>query len=166
MPGQTMLGQSRPSQARLAQPMPDEAGPEAILSKLQQARVRTAEVRQALASASTPEEVGACVPLLHDAIACLQSLAAAPDPSPENPSLEGASPENSSPKNAATPSQPELAREFAALRFELGVARRLIEGGAEFYQGWARTLAVVLSGYTPSGEPAALTAPGSLSLQG
>ena len=141
--------------------MPDEAGPEAILSKLQQARVRTAEVRQALASASTPEEVGACVPLLHEAITCLRAIAPVADSSPEN-----MSPENAAPKNAATPSQPELAREFAALCFELGVARRLIEGGAEFYQGWARTLAVVLSGYTPSGEPAALTAPGSLSLQG
>ena len=156
MPGQTKPGRIAPNDARR----------EAILSQLRQARARTAEVRQALASASTPEEVGACVPLLHDAIACLQSLAAAPDPLPENPSLEGASPENSSPQNAAPPSQPELAREFAALRFELGVAQRLIEGGAEFYQGWARTLAVVLSGYTPSGEPAALTAPGSLSLQG
>lgn len=146
MPGQTMPG-------RIA---PNDATREAILSKLRQARARTAEVRQALESASTPEEVGACVPLLHEAIACLQTLATAANPSPEN----------ASPKRTATPSQPELAREFAALRFELGVARRLIEGGAEFYQGWARTLAAVLSGYTPSGEPAPLTAPGSLSLQG
>jgi len=142
--------------------MPDDAGPEAILSKLRQARARTAEVRQALATASTPEEVSGCMPLLHEAIACLQSLAAVPDPSPENPAPKHAAP----PSSPATPARPELAREFAALRFELGVARRLIEGGAEFYQGWARTLAAVLSGYTPSGEPAELTAPGSLSLHG
>jgi hypothetical protein len=135
--------------------MPDPSGPSEAgsiqlnLSKLREARARLGEVRRVLSSASTPEEIGDCAPLLEEAILALQAI----------PSLLGG-------PNHAVENEAELAREFAALQFELGVVRRLIEGGMNFYQGWARVLAAVLTGYTPSGEPAALTARGSVLLEG
>jgi hypothetical protein len=124
---------------------------EVTLGEIRSARARLGEVLRALSSSSaphvvTPEEIGGCAPLLEEAIACLRAM-----PAPQNPSLRNG---------------PELAREFEGLRFELGVVRRLIEGGAEFYRGWARILATAAAGYTPSGEPAALTASGSVSLEG
>ena len=105
-----------------------------------------AAVRAAL-KAPTPEEIGGCLPLLGEAIDCLQAAPTAR----HDPELAGES---------------ELAGELDALRFEVGVLRRLIERGAAFYQGWARVLATTAAGYTPAGEPAALTAPGSVCLEG
>ncbi len=129
---------------------PGEAGRTQFhLRKLQQARARLSDVQRVLAAASTPGEIGGCAPLLEEAILALQAIPFLPN-EPDH----------------AVEYEAELAREFAALQFELGVVRRLIEGGADFYQGWARALAAVLTGYTPSGEPAALTAQGSVSLEG
>ena len=140
--------------------MPDPSGPREAgrtafyLSKLRQARARLSDVRRVLAGASTPQEIGGCAPLLEEAILALQAI-----PSRPAGCLAGG-------PDHADETAAELAREFAALQFELGVVRRLIDGGADFYQGWARVLAAVLSGYTPSGEPAALPAQGSVSLEG
>jgi hypothetical protein len=134
---------------------PGEAGRTQFdLSKLRQARARLSDVQRVLAAASTPKEIGGCAPLLEEAILALQAI----------PSLPGGP--NHAVESEAVETGAELAREFAELQFELGVVRRLIEGGADFYQGWARVLAAVLTGYTPSGEPAALTAQGSVSLEG
>ena len=142
------------------QALPNPGGPSEAertplhLSRLREARARLGEARLALASASTPEEIGRCAPLLEETILLLQAI----------PSLPGGP--NRAVEGKAVEDDAELAREFAALQFELGVVRRLIEGGMNFYQGWARILAAVLVGYTPSGEPAALTAQGSVSLEG
>ena len=111
-----------------------------MLAQVKIARERVGAVRAALRSA-TPEEIGGCLPLLDEAIGCLHAVPTAPH-------------------------DPELAGELDALQFELGVARRLIEGSAEFYRGWAGVLATAAAGYTPAGEPAALTAPGSVCLEG
>jgi hypothetical protein len=111
-----------------------------MLAEVEIARARVAEVRAALRS-PTAEEIDACLPLLDDAIVRLQSVPAAPD-------------------------DPEFAGEVEALKFELSVVRRMIDGGAAFYQGWANVLATTVAGYTPEGEPAVLTAPGSVCVQG
>lgn len=113
-----------------------------MLAQVKSARGRLAEVRAVLQSPS-PEELSRCIPLLDEAIACLEAM----DPGQQ-------------------PRKADLAQELGLLRFELGVVRRLIEGGAEFYQGWARILAMAAVGYTVTGEPAPLTAPGSVSVEG
>lgn len=117
-----------------------------MLAQIKIARGRVAAVRAALEN-PTPEDVAGCLPLLEDAIGCLGAMPVAPGEF-----------------HAAR--EPGLAGELDALRFDLGVMQRLVEGGAEFYRNWARALATVAGGYTPSGEPAALTAPGSVSVEG
>jgi len=112
------------------------------LDQVKSARGHVAEVRAALQFPS-PEELSRGIPLLNEAIVCLQTM------EPDRDS-----------RNA------DLARELGALRFELGVLRRLVEGGAEFYRGWARVLAMAAAGYTPTGAPAPLAAPGSVSVEG
>src|SRR5438046_8770932 len=107
-----------------------------MLAQVKIARGRVAAVRTAL-QWTTPQEIGGCLPLLDEAIGCLHSVPTAPH-------------------------DPELAGELETLQFELGVVRRLIEGSAGFYGGWARVLATAAAGYTPAGEPAALTAPRSV----
>jgi hypothetical protein len=96
-------------------------------------------VREALSAASTPEEIGACLQPLEAVIICLRAIRSAGQ-------------------------APPLAGELEELRFEMGVVGRLIVGGGAFYQGWGRTLAAAENGYTPSGDPPALQAPGSVSL--
>jgi hypothetical protein len=113
-----------------------------MLSQVKRARGHLAAVRTLLRSPSA-EDVNRCIPLLHEAIACL----------------------------GASEPTPELARELSALRFEVGVVRRLIERGAEFYQGWAKWMAAAAAGqaamsYTETGNPAPRAAPGSLSVRG
>jgi hypothetical protein len=115
-----------------------------MLAQVQRTRARVGEIRATLRS-PTAEEIGGCVPLLEEAIACLRAVEAAADDRER---------------------WGEAALEMAGLQFELGVVGRLIEGGAAFYQGWARVLATAAAGYTPAGEPAALNAPGSVSVQG
>lgn len=149
MPAHPSAGHGHPAEIRPGETTPGGAAHDTILAKLRQARARMAEVRQALSSASTPEEIGACLPLLEEAIACLRAIAPVP-----------------APPNALKLSGPELAGEIAAVRFESGIVRRVLEGGAQFYQGWARILAGAVAGYMPTGEPAALTAPGSVSIEG
>ena len=100
-------------------------------------RRRLAEVRFLLISPS-PDEVNRCVPLLEEAITRMQAIQPAP----------------------------ERTGELRALRFELGVVGRVAAGGAEFYHEWARMLAAAAAGYTAAGEPAPLTAAGSLSVRG
>jgi hypothetical protein len=112
--------------------------------KVQQARRRVAQVRRALGS-QEPGELNACVPVLNEVIGCLGEMQAWGE--------------------KLLRRDPGLARELEALRFDSGVVRRMIEGGSRFYQGWARMLAIAAAGYTPSGEPAALTAPGSVSYE-
>lgn len=123
-----------------------------MLSQVKRARGHLAAVR-AQVLASSPEEVERCIPALHEAIACLREIEPAPDlPTPGLPTSD-------------------LRGELNALRFELGVVQRLIQRGAEFYQGWANTLAATAMGYTAGsytagGAPAPLSAPGSLSVKG
>jgi hypothetical protein len=137
MPAEGMLdGTARPGGG----PGPDNI----TRNKLRSARARMREARLALSFAG-PEEISGCVRLLEEAVACLRALPPATD--------------------RGMKTDPEMAREWEAVRFEWGIVRRLIEGGGQFYQGWARILAAA-SGYTPSGEPVALTAPGSVSLKG
>ncbi len=110
--------------------------------RVQNARRLVAAARQALESAS-PEEAGRCATLLEQAIASVESA--------KEGGLEG------------------VRAEFDALRalkVELGILGRVAERGEEFYRGWARTLAAAALGYRPTGEPARLEAPGSVSLQG
>ena len=95
--------------------------------------------REAIAAASTPEEIGACLQPLEDVITCLSAIRSAEQ-------------------------APPLAGGVEALRFELGVIGRLIAGGMAFYQDWGRILAAAEAGYTSSGDPPALTVPGSVSL--
>jgi hypothetical protein len=149
-----------PDQALPNPSRPGEAGRTQFhLRKLQQARARLSDVQRVLAAASTPNEIGGCAPLLEEAILALQAIPSLLD----RPWVGG--PDHAV-ESGAVETGAEVAREFAELQFELGVVRRLIEGGADFYRGWARALAAVLTGYTPSGEPAALTAQGSVSLEG
>jgi len=112
------------------------------LARVKSARGHVVAVRAALQSPS-PEELGRCIPLLDEAVACLKAMEPVRDTR-----------------------QTDLVRELDALRFELGVVRRLIEGGNQFYRGWARILAMAAVGYTPTGDPAPLPAPGSVSVQG
>ena len=154
--GPSIAEPSRPSRSEPRDAGPDPATLSKPLSQLRQARARLSDVRRVLAAASTPEEIRDCAPLLEEAILALQAI----------PSRADGFLLSSSVPDHADETSGELAREFEALQFELGVVRRLIEGGADFYRGWARILAAVLTGYTPSGEPAALTARGSVSLEG
>ena len=145
-PSETRSGETRPNEPVLGDMGSNEAGlDQAILSKTRRARARIAEVRRTLTfspdQALAPQDIGACAPLMEEAIACLQAI----------PSGEA---------------EANLVGELAGLRFELGVLERILEGGTEFYRGWGRVLAAATAGYTPSGDPAALTEPGSLSLQG
>ncbi len=111
-----------------------------MLAQAKMARERVAVVRGALKT-SNLEEIAGCLPLLEEAIGCLHQMPAAPPDA-------------------------ELRSELEALRFDVGVVRRLAEGGAEFYRNWARVLATTAAGYTPAGEPAALAARGSISVEG
>jgi hypothetical protein len=90
--------------------------------------------------ASSPEEVERCIPVLNEAIACLQGLEPGHDAS--------------------------LLAELRSLMFEIGVVSRLVQRGAEFYQDWAKVLAATAAGYTATGDPAPLAAPGALSVKG
>jgi hypothetical protein len=112
------------------------------LVQIKSARGHVAAVRAALQS-PWPEELGRGIPRLNEAIVCLEALEPGRDPR-----------------------KADLAQELSALRFELGVVRRLVAGGAEFYRGWARILAMAAGSYTPTGDPAPLTAPGSVSVEG
>lgn len=113
-----------------------------MLSQVKRARGHLAAVRAQVIS-SSPEEVERCIPELHDAIACLRAV----EPTPE------------------------LAGELGALQFELGIVKRLVQRGADFYQDWAKVLAATAAGYTAAsytaaGDPAPLSAPGSVSVKG
>ena len=60
----------------------------------------------------------------------------------------------------------ELHNDLAAVQSDLRSVARLIDHGAALNLGWARLLGAATAGYTPSGEAAPLTAPGSISVQG
>ncbi|MSV35106.1 MAG: hypothetical protein EXQ47_05840 [Bryobacterales bacterium] len=121
-----------------------------MLTQVKRARGRLAAVRTQVLS-SSPEEVEQCIPALEEAIACLRASEPTPDLQAEL--------------------KPALKKELIALRFELGVIRRLVQRSAEFYQGWAKVLAATAAGYTAmsytaTGDPVPLAAPGSLSVKG
>jgi hypothetical protein len=118
--------------------------PEEPVDTIKRARLRLGEVRRALQPGEpelVPDQVRACTGLLEEAIACIGTV-------------------------PITAASRELRREFESFRFELGVIRRLLDGGANFYRDWGRIVAGVASGYMPSGEPAPLTAAGSVSVKG
>jgi hypothetical protein len=110
-----------------------------MLSQVKRARGHLAAVRAQVLS-SSPEEVEQCIPELNEAIACLQGMEPGRDAS--------------------------LLAELRGLKFEIGVISRLVARSAEFYQGWAKVLAAVAAGYTVTGDPAPLTAPGAISVKG
>ena len=134
------------------------AAPITRLGQVRSARRRLAAVRAALQSPS-PEELGRAIPLLDEAIACLRALEQA---GMEQCGMDqsGIAPPGLAPPNA------DLAQELGALQFELGVVRRLLDGGEEFYRGWSRILALAEGGYMPTGAPTPLMAPGSVSVKG
>ena len=99
-------------------------------------RMRLAEARALILSPS-PDGVMRSIPLLEQAVTCMQSLEPAPAMLPE----------------------------LRALQFEIGVVARLVVRGAAYYRNWAKTLAAA-AGYTAAGEPAPLTAAHSVSVEG
>ena len=108
-----------------------------MLAEVKSARGHLAAVRAQVLS-SSPEEVEQCIPVLHEAIACLRAVEPRAD----------------------------LAKELNALRFEIGVVGRLVERSAAFYHGWAKTLAAAAAGYTATGDPAPLRVARSISVEG
>jgi len=115
-----------------------------MLALVRSARGRVADVRAALRNPS-PEEFEHCIRLLDEAITELKEFEPAP---------------------IATPNPDLLRSEIAALQFELGVVRRIVEGGTELCAGWAKVLATAAAGYTQRGEPAAMPANRSISMEG
>jgi len=112
-------------------------------SSLRTARNHVSPLCAALA-APTPQSIYECLPGLAEAAECLARA------------------------------QTEIAQsrggghvfEIYALKRELGKARKLIEQGAVFYQGWARMLGAAASGYTASGEAGPVRAAGQISIRG
>lgn len=94
-------------------------------------------------SSPTPEAIEECLPGLAEAAECLR----------RTESGEGAG-------------DGGILFELHALRRELAGAKKLIERGAAFYQGWANVLGAASAGYTPSGEAAAIPAAQKISIRG
>jgi len=59
-----------------------------------------------------------------------------------------------------------MAVDLAALAREVGVVRRLTNGGLELSNGWAAMLAAAAGGYVSSGKPAPLNPASSLDVDG
>ena len=118
-----------------------------MLARVQRARWSVGALREALLTPS-PEQISGCLPALEESVSALRQLERELD-SERNPQTRR-----------------ELRAALSALAGDLRIARRLIEHGAALYQGWANLLAAAAGGYVASGQPAPLTAPGTLSLEG
>jgi hypothetical protein len=113
-------------------------------SKLSLARIQVDRLRSVLLTPS-PEKIEQCLPGLAEALACLGEVQ-------RSLGVEAA--------------DPELGRELKVLKNDLNAVRKLIEHGAEFYQGWAKLLGSATSGYTPTGDAAPISAAGTVSIRG
>jgi hypothetical protein len=115
-----------------------------MLSKVKQARGRIEALRAALVD-SWPEEIGAALQGLEEAVATLSAVEQA---------LRG-----------GQPAPIQLRRELKQLRDDLRLNGKLIAQGVAFCQGWAKLLGAG-PGYTPAGYAAPSRPSASLSLQG
>ncbi len=120
------------------------SNPDRAASPVAEARAHVAELRAALFSPD-PEAILACVPGLALAAECIHTVEC---DLREQPSI----------------SIDDL-RELNGLKSDLRAVSKLIEHGARFYRGWARILGSA-SGYTASGEAAALAPAGSIAVKG
>ena len=98
-----------------------------------------------------PEDVQGCLPTLEETVASLQELVR---------DLQG---QANAPK---AEEQTYFTLQLHALNSSLEVAQHLVMHGQTFCDGWARVLGSATGGYQPSGDPAPLSAPGTLSIKG
>lgn len=99
---------------------------------------------------------------VRERVAALRAALLAPTPEgleAELPSLQLAL------EDLAAAERPDLA-ELRALARDLKNAQTLIDHGLGTQQGLARLLAASLGGYQPDGEPAPLTAAGTIAVEG
>jgi hypothetical protein len=113
--------------------------------ELREAHAAVEKVRLLL-HAPTAEALDRSIPYLEQAVACVKALQAARHPEPKE-------------REAA-------AAALAGLRQAVCRVTALFENCAAFQFGWARRLAVAVSGYTPAGEPATPGLRGNLSVEG
>ncbi|HTB13521.1 MAG TPA: hypothetical protein VK752_18200 [Bryobacteraceae bacterium] len=113
-------------------------------SKVKQARDRIEALRLALIS-PTPEEIGAVLPGLEEAVFCLETV--------ERAVREG----------VCAPY--EVRRELKMLKKELRVSARLVEHGVAFCQGWAKLLGAGPE-YAQNGHTVPGQSEGTLSVRG
>ena len=121
----------------------------AIALQLQSVRQRIESLRIALLTPSQ-EELDQSLPSLEEAIGCLVSIEQELSGSASISPVEGI----------------RLRIELQGLQKELQIVNRLIEHGEAFCQKWAKFLGAAEAGYVSTGQPAQLTAGGSLSLHG
>lgn len=112
--------------------------------KLKQARDRIESLRQALVSPE-PEAIGAALPGLEEAVACLAAV--------EQEIRDGSHPPS------------EVQRELKLLKNDLRISARLIDHGVNFCRGWARMLGTGPA-YTQTGLAAPAQLEGTVSLRG
>ena len=117
-----------------------------MLLRIKQARDRIEALRLALVG-SSPEEIGAALPGLEEAVCCLETV--------EHELREG----------ACAPY--EVRRELKLFENDLRINARLIEHGVEFCLGWAKMLGAGPA-YTQAGHsaPSEQLAGATLSLRG
>ena len=113
-------------------------------SKLNIARRRVADLRQALLSPS-PEEIERCLPGLAEAATCLGQLER---------------------ELHSERADPLLAAELQALQRDLKMIARMVQQSSAFYRGWASILGAAAGGYTSSGQAAEIAVPGTIAVRG
>lgn len=102
-----------------------------------------------------PEDVQDCLPTLEETVASLQELVR---------DLQGQGERQV--KAPQVEEQAYFTLQLHALNSSLEVAQHLVMHGQTFCDGWARVLGSATGGYQPSGDPAPLSAPGTLSIKG
>ena len=139
-----------------------------LAEDVQRARRHVDALRVALQSTS-PEDLARCIPELEEAVACLQGIehslrgpSAKVQPAIEPP----AGPAKAGRANQEWEPKLPMAQQLHSLNRELEIAQRLVIHGTAFCDGWARMLGSAAGGYGASGDPAPLSAPGTVLING
>lgn len=149
-----------------------QPGSKDMLGEIQRARRHVDALCLALQSPS-PEEMELCLPALEEAVACLQSVEQALREQSLSPRTTSISSTRSSaraglpaPTLQPTPIVLPILHQLHSLNNELDIAQRLVIHGAAYCDTWSRMLGGAEGGYVASGDPAPLSAPGSVSVKG
>jgi len=124
---------------------------------LRTVRLSVESLRGALLNPSR-EDLEQCLPALEEAVRCLVSI--------ERKLRDQAAESAQHSLGPTTTGATGLRTGLEALKNELRIVSRLIANGAAFCENWAKFLGGAEAGYVSTGQPASLTAGGSVSFRG